>query len=688
VGDKYLSLSGTSMATPHVVGAAALLAQQHPDWKGPRLKAALMASAKPNAELTAFDQGAGRVDVAKAITQSVLSEPVSLSFGTQLWPHDDDQPVTKTLTYRNVGTSPVTLSLTSSFTGPDGKAAPDGALTLSANEVTVPAGGTASVTATATTKHAGPDGLYSGSVTATAGTATVTTPLGVEKEVESYDLTITHTDRDGKVAADYSDLLYGVDNRLFDIFSGTDGTTKVRLPKGKYLVESFILTGTEENYTFSLLVRPTFVLDKTTTLSVDARDAKPISVGVERASVKPVLADVGYLFLTEDSSLDSSVLSESFDGIFTAHLGDSVDPEKFVARVNTQLAEPGADGTFENSPYRYSLAWFQTGRHITGFEKSVRDRQLAKVSATAHQTLPGRRSNKVTFGIGPSGAGGWAAVLNSDLPSVATEYYQPKGVQWYSEVGEHVLDEEGFPVNVSGLSSAPRSLKPGKRYQERWNAATFAPAFPAADFPYAARLGNDLFAGVPLFSDQDGHAGWSEADSAYTKLFRNGQLVGESEFGGYVEGLGLPAGRGDFTLETNVDRGQLFPFSTQVDATWKFRSGRVSGEEFKPLPLWSVQYQPEVDAENYAERDPLTLVPVTAQAQPGSDVGKLRKLRVEVSYDDGDTWHRAPLLPNGKHSWKAVLKPKEAKFVSFRATVVDSAGNSLEQTVIRAYGIR
>jgi hypothetical protein len=69
-------------------------------------------------------------------------------------------------------------------------------------------------------------------------------------------------------------------------------------------------------------------------------------------------------------------------------------------------------------------------------------------------------------------------------------------------------------------------------------------------------------------------------------------------------------------------------------------------------------------------------------------VGKLRKLRLEVSYDDGDTWHRAPLIPAGKHGWKAVLKAKDAEFVSLRATVEDSAGNSLEQTLTRAYGIR
>ena len=43
-------MSGTSMAAPHVAGAAAILAQRHPDWTGAQLKAALIGSAAPAQE--------------------------------------------------------------------------------------------------------------------------------------------------------------------------------------------------------------------------------------------------------------------------------------------------------------------------------------------------------------------------------------------------------------------------------------------------------------------------------------------------------------------------------------------------------------------------------------------------------------------------------------------------------------
>ncbi|MFD1274306.1 S8 family serine peptidase [Streptomyces kaempferi] len=68
----YRTLSGTSMATPHVVGAAAILAQRHPDWTGAQLKEQLMSTAKGLDDgYSPYEVGTGRVDVAAAVRTTV-----------------------------------------------------------------------------------------------------------------------------------------------------------------------------------------------------------------------------------------------------------------------------------------------------------------------------------------------------------------------------------------------------------------------------------------------------------------------------------------------------------------------------------------------------------------------------------------------------------------------------------------
>jgi hypothetical protein len=56
-----------------------------------------------------------------------------------------------------------------------------------------------------------------------------------------------------------------------------------------------------------------------------------------------------------------------------------------------------------------------------------------------------------------------------------------------------------------------------------------------------------------------------------------------------------------------------------------------------------------------------------------------------VSYDDGATWAAVPVKPS-REGWIATVRhPSGAGFVSLRATAVDSAGNTVTQTVVHAY---
>uniref|UniRef100_A0A7N0TG98 Uncharacterized protein n=1 Tax=Kalanchoe fedtschenkoi TaxID=63787 RepID=A0A7N0TG98_KALFE len=70
---KYNILSGTSMACPHVAGAAAYVKTFHPDWSPSAIKSALMTSARPmNGSGKEFAYGSGQIDPVKAVDPGLI----------------------------------------------------------------------------------------------------------------------------------------------------------------------------------------------------------------------------------------------------------------------------------------------------------------------------------------------------------------------------------------------------------------------------------------------------------------------------------------------------------------------------------------------------------------------------------------------------------------------------------------
>lgn len=650
VGDKYTRMSGTSMATPHVTGTAALLVQQHVDWKAPELKGALMAAAKPAADLTAYKQGAGRVDAGRAVTQFVIAETPSISFGTALWPHADDKPVARQLVYRNLGTSPVTLDLRTEF-ATTGQAAPAQALTLSTNKVTIPARGKASLQVTSDTSHNGPDGLYDGRIIAAAGQQQLVTPVVVDKEVESYNLTITHLGRDGKPTPSGGSWLWNLATEDFhDGPVDAGGKEIVRLPRGAYLLQATI-SGAAAT---SQLVQPKLVIDGHRSLVVDARQAKPVDITVSRKDAKPYLTQSGFRRSTPEGPwLSLGQLFLPGNALFLGRLGDPVPDDQLTSFVMTSIGAPGRDGEFVNSPYTYNLLDTRRGSPFDGLTRRVSDRSLAHVASTFHGSLATPDAAAIQVASQPNVRPPLGVGFRMTLPAKVDQYYEPGATEW-----TRIYQDESI-----NLTAPARRFRAGTT-QERWNAAVHAPGF--AGQGSAVRAGDALK--VQLFShnDADGHAGTSEG-AAVTKLSRDGKVVAESDEFGKLDATGQPASQ--YRLETSLAG------TTSVVAN--FRSDADG-----PLPLRFVRFHPAVDTRNHLPRKPTTLLPFTYDAQPGTPA--VKNLVIEYSPDGGKTWTRASTA-----GARAIFStPPTAAQISLRATVTDKTGNTTTQTTLNAISLR
>ena len=87
IGEPFAVFDGTSMAAPHVAGAAALLLERHPTWGAPQVKSALMSTAGPasgdtagTTEASVLLEGAGLINVGRADDPLIFTDAPSLSF--------------------------------------------------------------------------------------------------------------------------------------------------------------------------------------------------------------------------------------------------------------------------------------------------------------------------------------------------------------------------------------------------------------------------------------------------------------------------------------------------------------------------------------------------------------------------------------------------------------------------------
>lgn len=721
IDDNYTALSGTSMAAPAAAGAVALLAQANPDWDGERLKDVIKSTANPQPEQGVHVQGSGLVDLARATRKTVTASPAGLNTGPFTWPHTANPTETKTITYRNDGDAPVSLTITPSPTAPDGATPPEGTLHLSATEVTVPAHGesTVDVTIDPSTGIPSTGGSYGWRLVATTadGGTRVQTTVGAHFEEESYDLDLTGLDRNGSTALAPYQTVVAIDPldrtgaSSFALINTTRPEAHVRLPKGRYGLTAITDTvdpETKRPTDLTLESRPEVGLDQDVSIEFDARKGTEASVGVPDDTVRPWFREFG----GQHTSVDSTGTRETSGfGVFTPHYSTTA-----LSAVPTPAAH--RDGSYRYV-YRTTLAALaDPGALIDGPVYALVEDEKSGVPSRLSYEVPLRRLAKVDASYGKrdgqlAGAariisgfvGGQTSLItvvrNVPIPTRRVEYYSADpDVSWTGILGQYTTPDGDGYYSLGEQRSNPRTYKPGRTTKETWNHPVVGPALPASG-QFLTRTGNRIAPAFSLWGDSDpNHYNWNDRafSRAETTLYRDGTEVGkltrpwpdEADFSNPNVFWTVPGDAADYRLDVSGSRdtGWHGQRSQRIEASWTFRSS--STDTTGPLPVTVLRLQPPTDPYGVAPADAEFTIPFTVQQQGPRRHRGLDTVKVEVSYDDGATWTSVPTKLRGTTGRAVLTHPAASSgsgWVSLRASGEDDSGNTFSQTVIRAYRI-
>lgn len=689
-GDNpYTSLSGTSQATPQVAGGAALLLQEHPGWSAQRIKSALVDSAVPYAGASLYAQGAGRLDIPRALATGVTADRSEVDFGLLKWPHANS--VSRAVTLSNSGQAPITLDLTTRIDGAASGGTSGDGVTVSPSRITIPAGGSTSATVSFDAESAR-SGIFEAVLDADSdGVTQVHLPIGAYVEPERYDVSINVTDHLGRpYAGGRVDLVNG-DHGSYGSYENVTldahGHATVRVAPGWYSVMSQIDTTEPDGAVESTAYAgdPEVHVTGDTHVTIDARNALPVRA--------PVLPHV-------KTRIDKCEITMWRKGADSAGLGTvgifATAADVRAGRVLVQPTSPVAHGTFW-----FTMQWrmVPSGHHPAGspdlydlvrsypsipnppvFRMTVRDmRNLARIDTTYHAL--GKHTDtyeeRVTYSDRQENAISWFEPLA--LPSHRIEMVSTDpGTIWYQAV--FAPDGQGFRLNQ------PETVyRPGERRTVHWFRTLHPEMITSIRSPGDASDVQTLTTGLGD-GEHAGEFNGTAIDSVRLRLRNTDGNLGEtSNTGG---GFSVPAGPGTFQAEEDLD---LSPSEAIVSAkshtTWGF-SAVPSTDPQRPdsaSALLALDYQPRLDALGRASsRHPLRFeFRVTHSAWGPAPQGKSRAVHLWYSSDDGRHWKASPVRHEHGDQYVSVFPaPRTGTTLSVRASAVDTDGNSIDQTVL------
>jgi subtilisin family serine protease len=492
----YRSMSGTSMATPHVAGAAAIVKQRHPDWDAQQIKAALVSSAASDIPGDVRETGGGRLDVKAAIDQTVLGAD-AVQGGTVAWPQSAADRTTVDVPYTNTTDKPVQLKLAvDRVTGNDGSTVRGPVAALGDRTVTVPAGGTVKVPLTVDPSvrlKAAQYGDVTGRVLATGpGGVHISTPFSLYVQPETVTLKVKVLDRLGKPAAGSTSIdVIGTDDasgeRRFNE-GATEQTYRIR--PGAYFLSSFVETPTADGTaadSATFLGRPQIDITKDTTVVLDARDAHRLGIRTDRPS-EVRGATLGFARTWDDTWLHAATVQggRGLNGYYADVRGEARDGDfefdsfwRAAAPQITELAVQGGPVLHPTTGSTNSANLDGTGSAelVDGKSGSAADLAAAKGKLALVQLPSGGSVSTIARAAATAGAKG--LVL-----------YREAAGRWYPATGF-----TGGPLPVLAVESAEgkdlAARVAGGTTELRWKATAKSPYTYTLAFPESGQVRAD-----------------------------------------------------------------------------------------------------------------------------------------------------------------------------------------------------
>jgi subtilisin family serine protease len=684
----YEAISGTSMAAPHVAGAAALLVQRHPDWTGEKIKAALVGASDPLTGIDPYAIGAGRLNAARALGGPTTDQPV-VNLDTFAYPQSGTSETALSWTG---GSTPATrvLDLDVSIVNHDGQPVPRRAASLSTTRVTLKRGATAGATLRINRAAlANRPGFYLATVTARTGRNLVaSTPVSFYVEQPSYDLTIRTKPLPGLRDGADTWINLSVSNLTDPLLfyggaGGTPGDTfTLRVPAGRYSV-----LGTAIAYYVDSDVQETTL---TAAGDLDVRGAR--SVTLDPAQARPVTATVDGV-ATKPTRVEVTNLQTAVNGLSWWHqisgfgvataIRSTAIPKPTIGSRRTWAAVNLDSPAGTAQPYRYNLVHeYATGVPADPSFRVTRAEQarLARLDERFHQTdSPQMYTQLVRLGDTPDGVP-VAQTYEGPMPPHRTSYLSPEIV--WADQGAY----GGLPA-----MEAPHRYLPGSRQSKVWARQPLHsdwyddPAGAGRSCASApARTRGNLHLDMVSLTDQHQRADCLQGEAIGVRrtlsLHRDGKLVEQRQ--GPFGDFSVPQAMADYRVTLDVDTSLILPISTKVSTSWTFRSAGPDGTGSVPLPLLAVDYALPMDHDNHPVAGTAELA--VRQAH-GVRAQRVTSVQVWASTDDGASWAAVRVIGSGDAYRFELPKAASGQAVSLRVKAAANGGSGIEQTIIRAY---